>query len=72
MFSQLGVLVSAALAAATVCNQNGVLQGMTASPEVRPVSRPLSQAPPLARYFTTLSLSMSFLELRPGPIPAPI
>ena len=32
---QLGVLVSAALAAATVYNQQGVLQGMTASPEVR-------------------------------------
>ena len=32
---QLGVLVSAVLAITTVCNQEGVLRGMTASPEVR-------------------------------------
>ena len=54
---QLGVLVSGALAFATVYNQNGWLKGMTASPEVRAAAGAVMPMVLLTQIFKGLSYS---------------
>ena len=54
---QLGVLVSAVLAVATIYNQNGVLKGMTASAEVRAAAAAVMPVVLLTQIFKGLSYS---------------
>ena len=54
---QLGVLVSAALAMTTIYNQNGVLQGMTASQEVRAAAAAVMPVVLWTQIFKGLSYS---------------